>query len=118
MSPVKNHLIERLPRRERLRLLAACEPVELVLNEVLCEADAAQRHVYFPTHGFISLVARVDEHPGLELGMVGREGMVGAQLVLGVARCAHWCKVPGPRGASASRPSWSHWRKAPRCSES
>ncbi|CAD5365911.1 cAMP-binding proteins - catabolite gene activator and regulatory subunit of cAMP-dependent protein kinases [Rubrivivax sp. A210] len=85
MSPPQNCLIELLPRRDRERLLALCESVPLVLSEVLCEAGAPVRHVFFPTEGFISLVARVDEHPGLEVGMVGREGMVGAPLAVGVA---------------------------------
>jgi CRP-like cAMP-binding protein len=85
LPDAQNQLIERLPRRERASLLALCEPVQLVLSEVLCEAGTPTRHVYFPTEGFISLVASVDTHPGLEVGMVGREGMVGAQLVLGIA---------------------------------
>jgi CRP-like cAMP-binding protein len=85
LSQAENHLIEMLPRRDRTRLLALCEPVELVLSEVLCEAGTPARHVYFPTEGFISLVAQIDDHPGLEVGMVGREGMVGAPMVLGVA---------------------------------
>jgi CRP-like cAMP-binding protein len=80
----QNALIERLPRRERTRLLASCEQVELNLSEVLCEAGTPTRHVYFPTEGFISLVASIDKHPSLEIGMVGREGMLGAQMVLGV----------------------------------
>lgn len=85
MSLVQNHLIQLLPLRDRTRLVAACEPVNLVLSQVLEEAGDPARHVYFPTEGFISLVSRVDEHPGLEVGMVGREGMVGTSLVLGVA---------------------------------
>ena len=84
MVTVENHLIELLPRKERLRLLAVCEPVQLVLSDVLSEPGKSTRHVYFPTDGFISLVALVDGSPSLEVGMVGREGMVGAQLVLGV----------------------------------
>lgn len=86
LAPAQNYLIERLPSRERARLLGACEQVELQLSEVLCENGMPTQHVYFPTHGFISLVACMDKHPGLEMGMVGREGMVGAQLVLGVAK--------------------------------
>jgi len=104
LSPAQNHLIERLPKRERARLLALCEPVQLALSEVLCEAGAPLRHVYFPTEGFISLVAQVDRHPGLEVGMVGREGMVGSPLVLGLAVLPVRALVQGP-GAS--------WRIAP-----
>jgi CRP-like cAMP-binding protein len=84
LAAVENHLIELLPRADRQRLLAACEPFELVLGEVLCERGQATRHVYFPVDGFISLVTTIDKHPGLEVGMVGREGMLGAQLALGV----------------------------------
>ena len=84
MATVENHLIEVLPLKDKRRLLALCEPVELVLSEVLCEPGRPTQHVYFPTEGFISLVAKIDGSPGLEVGMVGREGMVGAQLVLGV----------------------------------
>jgi CRP-like cAMP-binding protein len=81
----QNHLIDRLPARDRARLLALCESVQLEFGEVLCERGTTTRHVYFPVDGFISLVAQVDDHPGLEVGMVGREGLVGSQLVLGVA---------------------------------
>jgi CRP-like cAMP-binding protein len=84
LPDTQNHLIELLPRRDRARLLAICEPVQLVLSEELCTRGERLRHVYFPTEGFISLVAQVDQHPSLEVGMVGREGMVGASLVLGV----------------------------------
>ena len=99
MPPVENHLIELLPRRERQRLLAACESVELVLSEVLCEPGKPARHVYFPTGGFISLVAPVDGSPGVEVGMVGREGMLGAQLALGVP-AAPWRAVVQGSGAA------------------
>ena len=84
MATSQNHLIELLVRKDRLHLLSLCEPVPLVLGAVLCEPTKPTRHVYFPIDGFISLVAPVDGKPGLEIGMVGREGTVGAQLALGV----------------------------------
>jgi len=84
LAAIENHLIELLPRNARRRLLDICEPIQLILAEVIHEPGAATRHVYFPVDGFISLVARVDEHPGLEVGMVGREGMLGSNLALGV----------------------------------
>ena len=99
MSAVENHLIELLPRKDRARLLAVCEPVQLVLAEVLCEPGQATRHVYFPTEGFISLVAHIDGEPALEVGMIGREGMLGAQLALGVVRAPLHALVQGPGAA-------------------
>lgn len=85
MPPVENHLIELLPERDRLRLLARCEPVSLVLAQVLCEAGTPLEHVFLPVEGFISLVMQVDHHPALEVGMLGRDGVLGASLVLGMA---------------------------------
>ena len=43
MATAQNQLIERLPRKERLHLLAWCEPVELVFGEVLCEPGTDTR---------------------------------------------------------------------------
>jgi len=80
-----NQLIERLPHKERHRLLALSEPVTLALSQVLSEAGSVTDYVYFPTAGFISLVAVTDGSSGVEVGMVGREGMLGIQAVLGVA---------------------------------
>jgi CRP-like cAMP-binding protein len=85
MPTAQNHLIERLPRRERARLLRLGEEVPLKMGQVMCESGQPARHVWFPVDGFISLVAAIDGKPALEVGMVGREGMLGAQLILGVA---------------------------------
>lgn len=84
MSAAQNHLIELLPRNDRRRLLAICEPVELTMSEVLYESGERIRRVYFPIDSTISLVTPIDGKPALEVGMVGREGMVGVQLILGV----------------------------------
>jgi CRP-like cAMP-binding protein len=84
LAAIENHLIELLPRNDRRRLLDVCEPIHLVLADVIQEPGAATRHAYFPVDGFVSLVAQIDGHPGLEVGMVGREGMLGSNLVLGV----------------------------------
>jgi CRP-like cAMP-binding protein len=95
LTDAQNHLIKALPRTDRLSLLSVCEPVRLVLAEVLCEPRAPTRYVYFPIDGCISLVARIEDHAGLEVGMVGREGMLGAQLMLGVERAPLRALVQG-----------------------
>lgn len=79
-----NGLIEGMTPADRLRVLKLCRPVDLVLGAILCEADRPFLHVYFPLTGFISLVATVDGHPPLEMGLIGSEGLLGATLVLGV----------------------------------
>ena len=96
MARVENHLIERLPRAERLRLLAICEPVELVLGDVMFESGAATRNVWFPTDGFVSLITLIDGNPGPAVGMVGREGLLGAHLALGVSKAPLRALVQGP----------------------
>ena len=99
MPAYENHLIELLPRKERLRLLAVCEPVQLVLGAVLCEAGNTTQQVYFPTHGHVSLIADVEGKPGIEVGMVGREGMLGVQLALGVSTSPLHALVQGAGAA-------------------
>lgn len=96
----ENQLIESLPRKDRLGLLEICEPIELVLSQVLGEPGRATGHVYFPVDGFVSLVRTVDGRLGLEVGMVGREGVLGAQLALGVSTSPLHALV---QGAGTSR---------------
>jgi CRP-like cAMP-binding protein len=87
LATAENLLIERLPRGDRARLHALCEPVQLVQSDVLHERGATTASVHFPVDAFVSLVTHLDGGAGLEVGVVGREGMLGVQLVLGVA-CA------------------------------
>jgi len=99
LAAAENHLIELLPRPARLRLLAICETVPLVLSDVLYERGQPVGHVHFPIDGFVSLIAQIDGHSGLEVGMVGREGMVGAPLVLGLVQAPLQALVQGPGSA-------------------
>lgn len=79
-----NLLLERLQANERKTLLAQGEIVDLMPDTILCEADQPLKYVYFPLTGHISLVSTVNEHPPLEVGLVGNEGMLGATLILDI----------------------------------
>ena len=105
----QNHLLQLLPAGERSRLLALCEPVELMLSDVLDEPGERSRWVYFPVRAFISLIAPNDEQPGLEVGMVGNEGMLGAHLALGIATAPLQALVQG--GGACWRISAASFRK-------
>jgi CRP-like cAMP-binding protein len=77
-----NRLLAALPKPDRDCVIAACTKVELVLGSVVHETGERVRHVYFPTEGFISLLATVDGRSTLEVGMIGNEGMYGYGLAL------------------------------------
>lgn len=99
MSHNQNKLMAALPRAERQQLLSQCESINLPLAQVLCEPGETTRHVYFPTDSFISLIAQSEDNRGLEVGMAGREGMLGVHLALGVARAPLKALVQGAGAA-------------------
>ncbi|MDP4302807.1 Crp/Fnr family transcriptional regulator [Leptothrix discophora] len=78
-----NQLLDALPEADRDSLLAGCERVELRFGRILNDVGQTLDHVHFPTRGFISLLVQVQGGTGLEVGMVGREGMLGVPLMLG-----------------------------------
>lgn len=80
-----NHLLETLPNVQLRRMLAGCEVVELSFADVLYKLGGRLRHVYFPTGSCISLVMPIHGSASVEVGLVGREGMLGIPLALGVA---------------------------------
>ena len=90
-----NELIAGLPAKERVGLLANCEPVDLVFGDILYEADRPIEHVYFPLKGFISLVTLLEERLPLEMALIGSEGMLGATLTLGVKTAPMHAVVQG-----------------------
>jgi len=92
---VENHLIERLPRSIKQAFIAMSEPFDLVLSTALIVRGQQLTHAYFPRTGFISLVVDVDSHPPLEVGMIGRETMLGSELVLGLAKTPWRAVVQG-----------------------
>jgi CRP-like cAMP-binding protein len=79
-----NSLLAALPRRAYQRLLPGLTPVDLVFGEVLHEPGKTIADVYFPSQSLVSLLTLVEGHLALEVGLVGREGMVGIPLALGV----------------------------------
>ena len=82
--PGRNSMLAALPRAEYRRLLPALEQVTLELGDVLHEAGAPIRHVYFPVDCVICLLTRVDSQRAVATGLVGHEGMVGISLALEV----------------------------------
>ena len=81
---IQNELLAAMPRKAYEALAPALVPVTLVFGDVLYAADAPLTHVYFPCESMVSLLLPVEHHFDVEVGMVGREGMLGASLGLGI----------------------------------
>ncbi|MDT8410134.1 MAG: Crp/Fnr family transcriptional regulator, partial [Wenzhouxiangellaceae bacterium] len=90
-----NKIVDALPLRQRGRLLEQCETVQMQFGELLTEKAMRVRHVYFPLTGFASLVISLNERPPLELNMIGSEGMLGAEWVLGARTTPYTSLVQG-----------------------
>jgi len=80
-----NVLLAALPDAERWRLHAGLERVALKFGEVLQEIGAPIREVYFPLDCVVSLRTQVEGRHALEVGLVGRDGMLGISLALGAS---------------------------------
>ena len=79
---VLNRLLGSLPDDDQSHLAALSETVRVEVGEVLYEPGQAIRYVYFPIDCLISLLAVAEGRMTLEVGSVGREGMLGASVVL------------------------------------
>jgi CRP-like cAMP-binding protein len=78
-----NLLLAALPPAELAGLLPALDQVQVNSGVVLCEPGDPIRHIYFPHDCLISLMAVAEGRMTLEVGQVGREGMLGATVALG-----------------------------------
>jgi CRP-like cAMP-binding protein len=90
-----NRLLAAITSREYERLLTGSEVVTLTYGEVLYEPGDSIRNVYFPNDCLVSLLTVIDGHRALEVGLVGREGMVGARVALGTAASSTRALVQG-----------------------
>lgn len=80
-------------------MLGKLERVPFDLGKVLYEAGASPKYVYFPNDSMVSLIGMTPERARLEVGLVGREGMVGCNLALGVALSPTGALVQGAGSA-------------------
>jgi CRP-like cAMP-binding protein len=78
---IKNRLLAALPEEQYERLRPVMELVSLASSEILYKASTPIRYVYFPNNSVVSLISIGGGT--VEVGLVGREGMVGLPVFLG-----------------------------------
>jgi len=96
-SATLNAIVDSLPVEEKERVLAACEPVDVKMREEVYSPTKPIEHLYFPMHSVFSHIAVVDDDVAIEVGTIGREGIVGLPAFLGTTRSPNtvFCQVPG-----------------------
>jgi CRP-like cAMP-binding protein len=83
-SAVRNQLLQAMHPDDFEQLAPFLQFVELHVHDVLVQAGAKIDYVHFIESGIGSVVASGLEGKQIELGHVGREGLVGRTILLGV----------------------------------
>ncbi len=80
----KNRVLSSLPKAEIARLQLKLEPVALPQNMGLLEKSHKILYAYFLEEGMASTVMTMHSGVTVEVGVVGRDGVVGISLLFGV----------------------------------
>ncbi len=93
----ENRILAAVPPDELGRLLARATLVKLDFRSILVKRGGTIRHVFFPVSGLYSLLAPAANTDTVEVGTVGREGIIGISIHLGVdtAYTTAIAQVPG-----------------------
>ncbi len=78
-----NRLLRALDSAEYNALLPQLTPTRLRLRQILVEPDVPIGDVWFVREGVCSMIATEQEGGDIEVGTIGREGLVGLPVLLG-----------------------------------
>jgi CRP-like cAMP-binding protein len=79
----ENRLLGSLPERDCVRLLPQLEILTLFAKESVYESSEAINYIYFPLDCIVVLISSVEPKATVEVGLIGNEGMAGAQILMG-----------------------------------
>jgi len=79
----ENKVLAALSVKAYKRLVPHLEPVDLPLGKILYQQKATIEWVYFPQWAAVSMVNLFEDGTSVEVGVIGREGMVGTSLLSG-----------------------------------
>ncbi|HEX8289193.1 MAG TPA: Crp/Fnr family transcriptional regulator [Pyrinomonadaceae bacterium] len=84
-----NHILNALPYKDYQRLHPHLENVNLVLGQIIYRPNESIRYVYFPNNSMNSIIATTLDGQCAEIGVIGREGIVGVDVFMGVESSSH-----------------------------
>lgn len=93
-NAARNLLLCALPPAELGNLLLHLQPVTFSLGQMVYEPDERIDYCYFPTNSVISLLYTMQDGSTAEMGLVGKEGVLGVALFLGGGSTCSRAVVP------------------------
>ena len=93
----RNRLLAALPPDDRARLWPRLKPFEMATRQVVLAPGALIAFVLFPETGWCSNLVSLEDGDFGEVGLIGREGLVGLPLVYGDDRSSaeNMAQAPG-----------------------
>lgn len=85
VARTRNFLLSALPEDEWQRMRPRVQVVHAPLKEVVYGTDEPIDHVDFPVSAVLSMITEVDGEGAVEIATIGREGMAGLPVFLGVS---------------------------------
>lgn len=95
-SDTSNQLLASLPFEILAELWPRLERIELPLLQEIMMPGRPIAAVYFPETAYASMLTHLSDGATAEVGMIGREGMVGLPLLLGASNSAVSALIQGP----------------------
>src|SRR5437660_1199640 len=107
VSDHSNHLLSSLSPADFGLLQPHLEALDLDLRQSLEDGNKPIKYAYFPESGFASVVATSAKRRQIEVGIIGRDGMSGINVVMGNDRSPHstYMQVAGMGSTAIPKPN-------------
>jgi CRP-like cAMP-binding protein len=108
-----NLILKGLPPEVADRLRIHLEPLEVPLKMPIYGQYEKIRHIYFLLNSVASIVATTAAGESTEIGIVGFEGAVGTEILMGVDASPHQCfiQIAGPALRIGIKPMLAEFRR-------
>jgi CRP-like cAMP-binding protein len=95
-DPHKNQFLAGLPDKELKNLRPHLQVVSGKMGDILFEAGDSGQYLYFPLSAVVSMVANSQDGKGVEVALIGSEGLAGVAAAMGGQSSWHEAVVQAP----------------------
>jgi CRP-like cAMP-binding protein len=93
---LNNTILRNLPTADFERFFPKLQKVDLPVLTYCYHSEQPIKHVYFPEYAVASVISSTSEGHNVEIGIIGNEGLVGVDVLLGVDSSPNECFIQIP----------------------